>query len=294
MKFFSAGQLNTPTGMKDEWINTPANPTQNGIDSANQSACGIPDNAYSITKVAIHPYFLKYADLSRYCMQDVCISFWKNDGSSDMMLKVTDICSTDPNDPTYCATPSDIKIDRGKAQIMEKLTDPPDWQSHPELTGNEYPEQIYWFFMKCWDDGLPQPAYQGNNWFAEPALPNNLQWAQQAANATYYNNQASYAAQNPPWPTYPMGGYVASAMTPEGDGVTVIPFDDWAPGDSTPAWTPVAGGLRHLFLQHKHLHLQQPLRQFKVAVKAGAKVEVKVAVRAAGKEAGKEVDKVGA
>ena len=25
-----------------------------------------------------------------YCMQDVCISFWKEDGSSDMMLKVKD------------------------------------------------------------------------------------------------------------------------------------------------------------------------------------------------------------
>ena len=57
-KFFSAGQLNTPTGNADQWY--PA-----GSDSANQSACGIPDNAYSISKVAIHPYFLKYADLSR-------------------------------------------------------------------------------------------------------------------------------------------------------------------------------------------------------------------------------------
>jgi hypothetical protein len=85
-------------------------------------------------------------------MQDVCISFWKNDGSSDMMLKVTDICSTDPNDPTHCATPADIKVDRGKAQIMEKLTTPSDLQSHPELMGDEYPEQIWWFFMKCWDD----------------------------------------------------------------------------------------------------------------------------------------------
>lgn len=28
---------------------------------------------------------------SGYCMQDVCISFWKEDGSSDMMLKVTDV-----------------------------------------------------------------------------------------------------------------------------------------------------------------------------------------------------------
>lgn len=57
-KFFSAGQLNTPTGNSDMWI-------PDGRDSANQSACGIPDNAYSISKVAIHPYFLKYADLSR-------------------------------------------------------------------------------------------------------------------------------------------------------------------------------------------------------------------------------------
>lgn len=77
-------------------------------------------------------------------MQDVCISFWKEDGSSDMMLKVTDICSTDPSDPTYCATPGDLKIDRTKAKIMEKLNSAP--------TGGVYPEQIWWFFMKCWDD----------------------------------------------------------------------------------------------------------------------------------------------
>lgn len=58
MKFFPAGQLNTPTGDTDEW-------TPQGTDSATQSACGIPDNAFAISKVAIHPYFLKYADLSR-------------------------------------------------------------------------------------------------------------------------------------------------------------------------------------------------------------------------------------
>jgi hypothetical protein len=57
-KFFPAGQLNTPTGNFDRWV-------PDGLDSANQSACGIPDNAYFISKVAIHPYFLKYADLSR-------------------------------------------------------------------------------------------------------------------------------------------------------------------------------------------------------------------------------------
>ena len=77
-------------------------------------------------------------------MQDVCISFWSEDGSSDMMLKVTDICSTDPNDPTACMTPADIKVDRTKAKIMEKLGSAPE--------GDVYPEQIWWFFMKCWDD----------------------------------------------------------------------------------------------------------------------------------------------
>lgn len=58
MKFFAEGQMNTPSGKKDVW-----QPGQN--DHVNQSACGIPDNAYSGSKVAIHPYFLKYADLSR-------------------------------------------------------------------------------------------------------------------------------------------------------------------------------------------------------------------------------------
>ena len=59
-------------------------------------------------------------------------------------MQVTDICSTNTNDPTSCATPADIKIDRGKAGAMEGLPQPP--------TGDSYPEQIWWFFMKCWDD----------------------------------------------------------------------------------------------------------------------------------------------
>ncbi|MCJ1287818.1 hypothetical protein MMC26_007170 [Xylographa opegraphella] len=140
MNFFSAGQLNTPTGKVDAWG------SEN--DNANQSACGIPDNAFSASKVAIHPYFLQYANLSRYCMQDVCISYWKEDGTQDMMLKVTDICSIDPNDPTHCANPVDIKVERSKAAVMEAVTDPDD----PRITGDSFPEQIWWFFTKCWDD----------------------------------------------------------------------------------------------------------------------------------------------
>ena len=88
-------------------------------------------------------------------MQDVCISFWNGKtgpASSDMILKVTDVCTTDPNDPTHCATPGDIKIDRTKAQIMEKLTDKP-LEDYPQLMGDEFTDgDTYWFFTKCWAD----------------------------------------------------------------------------------------------------------------------------------------------
>ena len=57
ISFFPKGQLNTPDGDTDKWGAQ--------YDSAKQSACGIPDNAFTMSKVAIHPYFLKYADLSR-------------------------------------------------------------------------------------------------------------------------------------------------------------------------------------------------------------------------------------
>ena len=60
MKFFSSGQLNTADQITDYWITDPR-----VTDSAKQSACGIPDNAFSISKVAIHPYFLKFVPLSR-------------------------------------------------------------------------------------------------------------------------------------------------------------------------------------------------------------------------------------
>ena len=169
-----------------------------------------------------------------YCMQDVCISFWKEDGTSDMMLKVTDICSTDPNDPTHCATPADIKIERSKAYIMEGLTANP-LESLPQLTGNEYPEKTWWFFMKCWADGLAQPAYQNNdNWFTTPSLPNNLKWAQDTATTQFKNNQVAYAAKG--WPTYPNGAY-----NPKRDDTTSPPISDWVPGQE-PNYQPIAGG----------------------------------------------------
>lgn len=58
LMMFSQGQLNDPNRNTGEY-------TPNVYDFANQSACGIPDNAYIQMKVAIHPYFLKHAGLDR-------------------------------------------------------------------------------------------------------------------------------------------------------------------------------------------------------------------------------------
>lgn len=37
------------------------------------------------------------------------------------MLKVTDICSTDPNKPNSCRSPGDIKIDRTVCRFLSSL-----------------------------------------------------------------------------------------------------------------------------------------------------------------------------
>lgn len=64
MKFFAPGQLNSATGNTDIWNSNSNGATVNN-DNANQSACGIPDNAFIVSKAAIHPYFLKFAPLDR-------------------------------------------------------------------------------------------------------------------------------------------------------------------------------------------------------------------------------------
>ncbi|KAL8640748.1 MAG: hypothetical protein Q9226_008711 [Calogaya cf. arnoldii] len=236
MKFFPKGELNTPTEMTDIWA-----PGKH--DSAKQSACGIPDSAYQISKVAIHPYWLKFAPLERYCMQDVCISFWNEERApekqSDMMLKVTDICSTDPNDPTACLTPYDIKIDRHKAGIMERLRGegmpPPEEQE--ALNGTEFKGgKTWWFFMKCWADGLAQPAYQSEkNWFTTPPIESNIKWAQKAQTEQVHNNKVSYKEKG--WQVYPNGAFRMD-RGPE----TAPLLDDWKEGIAVPEWCPVAGG----------------------------------------------------
>ncbi|KAL8784381.1 MAG: hypothetical protein Q9213_003981, partial [Squamulea squamosa] len=141
---------------------------QGGVDDPKQSACGIPHNAYAISHVAIHPYWLKYAPLDRYCRPDICISFWDEHWQTDMMLKVTDICSTDPNKPNSCRQPGDIKIDRTKAKIWSgQGGDSREAKNIPGLDGDAWHSPTIWFFRYCWADhdannsekGMMQDAY---------------------------------------------------------------------------------------------------------------------------------------
>ncbi|KAL9025201.1 MAG: hypothetical protein Q9196_005936 [Gyalolechia fulgens] len=231
ISFFDYGEFNDPKDNTATW-------SPNVYDNANQSACGIPDDASFQTKAAIHPYFLKYAGLDRYCMQDVCISFWPEGdtpGTSafpDMIAKVTDICSTDPKDPTHCATPSDIKLDRAKVQVLYNIPSP--GKDDPDLQKPVYPRGTYWHLTKCWTNGLPQPAYQ-DNWFGQPPLPNNFMWGVDATRQQWKNNQDSYPGQG--WDTYPNGMEIP---TPEAIAA-ITPPRDWTPGQE-PKWAPIAGG----------------------------------------------------
>ncbi|KAL8933770.1 MAG: hypothetical protein Q9216_006218 [Gyalolechia sp. 2 TL-2023] len=231
ISFFDYGQYNDPKDNTATW-------SPDVFDNANQSACGIPDNAYFQTKAAIHPYFLKYAGLDRYCMQDVCISFWpegKQPGTSafpDMIAKVTDICSTDPNDPTHCATPSDIKLDRAKIQVMYNIPSP--GKENADLQKHVYPKGTYWHLTKCWTNGLPQPAYQ-DNWFGQPKFPNNFMFSVDATRQQWKNNQESYPSKG--WETYQNGMEIP---TPEAIAA-ITPPSDWVPGQET-KWAPIAGG----------------------------------------------------
>lgn len=95
-----------------------------------------------------------------YCMQDVCISLWPEgpNPTPDMIVKVTDICSTDPSDPTYCATPYDIKVDRALVQVLYGITGA--GADDPELQLPVYPKGAYWHITKCWTNvpTLPNPT----------------------------------------------------------------------------------------------------------------------------------------
>ena len=257
LKFFKNskdGKHNQLNGNRaDETADYP-----NAKDDPKDSACGIPDNVYRPSKVAIHPYWLKFAQeglgLGRYCMQDVCISVWNeththaNDGENDVELKVTDICSTDPEDPNYCETPGDIMIDRKKAWLLYNGTIHDQtkfpWGS-PERrsirNGTEYVRPVYWFFSKCLQDGLPAESYNTTrNWFSNPILPQNTKWSGQAIQAQANNNQAPYKEKFNI--TYTYGAYKYDDSPPYRKDLVWDYRQDWVPGKE-PKWCPVAGGL---------------------------------------------------
>ena len=162
-------------------------------------------------------------------MPDVCVSIWSEGNNPDMLVKVTDICSTDPGDPTYCATPADIKLDRAKVQILYQLQG-----DDPSLNAAKFPRGGYWHLSKCWTNALYQPAYQ-DNWFAQPALPNNFHWDVDATKQQMKNNQQSYPTKG--WATYPDGAEIPTTQSES----QIVPINDWVPGQE-PAWAPIAGG----------------------------------------------------
>ncbi|KAI4223604.1 MAG: hypothetical protein L6R36_005286 [Xanthoria steineri] len=227
--FYGKGEGNTPDGVTDQWVD------QGGVDDPKQSACGIPHNAYSISHVAIHPYWLKYAPLDRYCRPDICIAFWDEHWQTDMMLKVTDICSTDPSKPNSCRSPGDIKIDRTKAKIWSgQGGDPRQAKDIPGLNGDAWHSPTIWFFRYCWADGMMQDAYDhSGNWFARPKFYNNLGQTMDYASSKYRINQV-LLPQNQ--------RYNNCAYNTSCQGNAIDPYLDWSPSSPEPAWQPICGG----------------------------------------------------
>ena len=80
-------------------------------------------------------------------MQDVCICF-RTDAGQDMISKVTDICSTDPTDPSHCASPEDIKLPRTKVAVIRGMTDE-ILMDNPELNGDADTQEMWWSPCKC-------------------------------------------------------------------------------------------------------------------------------------------------
>jgi len=64
-----------------------------------------------------------------------------------MIVKITNIYSTDPSDPTYSATPYDIKVDRALVQVLSGIT--ANGSADPNLQLPVYPKGAYWHITKC-------------------------------------------------------------------------------------------------------------------------------------------------
>ena len=78
-------------------------------------------------------------------LQDVCVAIFTM--KDDIIAKVTDICGTDPNNPSHCASPENIKLPKKKVQTIYYYKG--KTEDVPELQSAQHPEQIYWNFAKC-------------------------------------------------------------------------------------------------------------------------------------------------
>ncbi|KAI9795471.1 MAG: hypothetical protein M1833_007001 [Piccolia ochrophora] len=154
------------------------------------------------------------------CMQDLCISFWREDFKPDMLLKVTDVCTSDSDDGVPCATPHDIKIDRIKAEILYGLEKPQQ--------GNKYPEKANH------EQGSCARSIRKKRQLVYGALPpNNKELAMNYTRVQYHNNQKSYPANG--WSKYEQGAYNDFTKTLNDLA------ENWNPGKE-PCFTPIAGG----------------------------------------------------
>ena len=82
-------------------------------------------------------------------MQATCASFWLGgELTNDMIAKVTDICSTDLSDPTHCAKPSDLKVDRAKVEVMYYISMPGSANAAPQTPKDI--KRTYWHLTVCW------------------------------------------------------------------------------------------------------------------------------------------------
>ena len=178
-------------------------------------------------------------------MQDVCISLWNETSfaaeHTDVMVKVTDICSTDPTDASYCATPENIMIDRIKAYQLYNWTRRGQHENDALKQRSQYPHRVWWFFSKCFQDGLPGKGYNhSQNWFANPPLPNNWEkFAIPASVQQQVNNMRTSSRAD--LPQYEMRGWLTTEEKRNKARFDIL-YDWEKTKDQKPEWCPVAGG----------------------------------------------------
>ena len=66
---------------------------------------------------------------------------WSEDNIPDIIVKVTNVCSTDPNDPTHSADPTYVKVDWATVKILYLA--PSAGIDESDLEQPVYPKGVY-------------------------------------------------------------------------------------------------------------------------------------------------------